>query len=134
VAEQKEAGVVIAKVEKRPVAKEVTAPGEVTLDIYRSAEVTPRIEAQVVKRHAVLGDIVKQGQPLVTLSSVEMAEAQGNLIVADREWKRIQQLGSDIVSAQRYVRAQVARQQAYSKVLAFGMTPKEIEALLVGRG
>jgi hypothetical protein len=32
------------------------------------------------------------------------------LIVADREWKRIQQLGSDIVSAQRYVRAQVARQ------------------------
>jgi len=74
-AEPKEAGVVTAKVEKRPMTKEVTAPGEVTLDIYRSAEVTPRIEAQVVKRHAVLGDIVKQGQPLVMLSSVEMAEA-----------------------------------------------------------
>jgi cobalt-zinc-cadmium efflux system membrane fusion protein len=56
------------------------------------------------------------------------------LIVVGREWKRIQQLGSDIVSAQRYVRAQVARQQAYSKVLAFGMTPKEIEALLAGTG
>jgi cobalt-zinc-cadmium efflux system membrane fusion protein len=75
VAEQKEAGVVIAKVEKRPVAKEVTAPGEITLDFYRSADVTPRIEAQVVKRHAALGDIVKQGQPLVMLSSVEMTEA-----------------------------------------------------------
>jgi membrane fusion protein, heavy metal efflux system len=49
VAEQKEADVVIAKVEKRPMTKEVTAPGEVTLDIYRSVEVTPRIEAQVVK-------------------------------------------------------------------------------------
>lgn len=129
-AEQEAAGVVIGRVEKRTMAEEIAAPGEVTLNIYRSAQVTPRIEAQVVKRHAYLGDIVKREQPLVTLSSVEMAKAQGELIVADRDWERVQGLGADIVSAQRYVEAQVARQQVYARVQAFGMTSKEIDALL----
>jgi hypothetical protein len=40
-------------------------------------------------------------------------------MAADREWARVKSLGSDIVSAQRYVKAQVTRQQAYATVLAF---------------
>jgi membrane fusion protein, heavy metal efflux system len=132
-AERRAAGVSIGKVKKRIMADEITVPGEVALNIYRSAQVTPRIEAQVIARHARLGQMVKQGQPLVTLSSVEMAEAQGELIVADREWERVKALGSDLVSARRYVAAQVARQQAYARVLTFGMTPEEVNALL-GQG
>ena len=57
-------------------------PGEVVINAYRSARVTTRITAQVVARHVTLGNHVEPGQPLVTLSSVEMAEAQGMLIVA----------------------------------------------------
>jgi hypothetical protein len=49
-------------------------------------------------------------------------------MVADRERARVKALGSDIVSAQRYVKAQVMRQQAYATVLAFGLTPDEVGA------
>ncbi len=123
-------GIVTATVERRALAKTVSAPGEVRLNAYRTAQVTPRIAAQVLARHARLGDVVRAGQPLVTLSSVEMAEAQGRLLVADREWRRVKKLGRKVVSEKRYVQAQVARQQAYAQVLGYGMAPRQIEALL----
>jgi cobalt-zinc-cadmium efflux system membrane fusion protein len=55
--------------------EEITAPGKGTLDTNRTAQVTLRIGAQLVSRHARLGHMVKQGQLLVTLSSVTMAKA-----------------------------------------------------------
>ena len=100
------------------------------LNAYRTTKVTPRIDAQITRRHARLGQAIAQGQPLVTLSSVEMAEAQGNLLVADREWKRSRKLGRKVVSERRYLEAEVARQQAWAKVVAYGMTESQIEALL----
>ncbi len=111
-------------------ADEVIAPGEVTVNRYRSAEVTPRITAQIIHRHARMGQQVTKGQKLVTLSSVDMARAQGRLLMADREWRRVQKLGRQVVSEKRYVEAQVAHQQAYAKVLAFGMTGTQVKALL----
>lgn len=120
----------MAEVTRQALRDEVLAPGEVVSNAYRSAQVTPRITAQIVTRHAQLGDAVKPGQSLVTLSSVEMAQAQGELLVADREWQRVQKLGRDVVSEQRYVEAQVTRQQAYARVLAYGMTKPQVEALL----
>ncbi len=129
-AEQESAGIVTARVESRALGEEITAPGEVFINSYQSAQVTPRIDAQVVKRHAHLGEQVKQGQPLVTLSSVEMAKAQGDLVVATREWQRVKELGAEVVSARRYVEVQVAQQQAYARVAAFGMTETQISGLL----
>lgn len=123
-------GIVTARVEARPLKDAVTAPGEVVVNAYRSAQVTPRISAQVVERHVKMGELVKKGQGLVTLSSVGMADAQGQLMVADREWQRVKKLGRKVVSERRYVEAQVARQQAYAKVLAYGMTAGQIQALL----
>lgn len=123
-------GLEVAPVTPRSLPVEVTAPGEVVVNRYRSAQVTPRITAQVVARHARLGQVVKQGAPLVTLSSVAMAEAQGELLVADREWSRVRKLGRQIVSDTRYVEAQVKRQQAYAKVLAYGMTAEQTDHLL----
>ena len=108
----------------------VSAPGEVVLNAYRTSKVTPRIDAQITRRHARLGQTMAQGQPLVTLSSVEMAEAQGGLLVADREWKRTSKLGRKVLSERRYLEAQVARQQAWAKVVAYGMTESQIETLL----
>lgn len=111
-------------------ADEVIAPAEVTVNRYHTAEVTPRITAQITQRHARMGQQVNKGQKLVTLSSVEMAEAQGQLLMADREWSRVQELGRQVVAEKRYVEAEVARQQAYAKVLAFGMTEAQVVALL----
>lgn len=123
-------GILTAPVQRRRLADVVTAPAEVTLNLYRSAQVAPRIAAQVVARHARLGDKVERGRKLVTLSSVEMAEAQGALLIADREWQRVRKLGRKVVSERRYLEARVARQQAWARALAYGMSEAQIRALL----
>lgn len=129
-AEERQAvGITIASVSTQMLQETVRVPGEVSINAYLSSIVTPRISAQVVKRHVHLGDKVEIGQRLVTLSSVEMAEAQGALIVADQEWKRVKSLGREAVSERRYTEAQVAEQLARAKVLAYGMTEKQAAEL-----
>lgn len=129
-AELREAGVITAFVAQRPLAETVSAPGEVTVNQYATMQVTPRIEAQVVTRLARMGDVVKKGQPLVTLSSVDMAEAQADLILANQEWQRAQKLGRDVVSEQRFLETKVAAQQAMAKVRAYGMSEVQVTSLL----
>jgi cobalt-zinc-cadmium efflux system membrane fusion protein len=129
-AERRAQGIETRRVEMRVLHEEILVPGEVVINAYRSAKVTTRISAQIVERHARLDTEVKRGQKLVTLSSVEMADAQGVLVVSDREWQRVKKLGRAVVSGSRYIEAQVARQQAYAKVLAYGMIESQIDALL----
>ncbi len=131
-AERRAQGIKTAKVKRQVLQDVVTAPGEVLMNAYRSAQVTPRVGAQIVARHARLGDAVTQGQPLVTLSSVEVSRAQGDLVESDREWRRVKELGRKVVSAKRYVSAQVARQRAYAAVRAYGMNKTQINTLLQG--
>lgn len=126
------AGIVTAKVGMQSLVEEITAPGEVLLNAYAASKVTPRITAQIVRRHVRLGDHVTEGQKLVTLSSVELAQAQGELLVAEREWQRVRTLGKDVVSDRRYTEADVAREQARARVLAYGMTPTQVDALVSG--
>ncbi len=114
----------------RALGENLRGPGEVRLNAYATAQVTPRIEAQVVARQARLGDHVELAQPLVTLSSVDMAEAQGDLVVAEREWQRLTKLKGQFVSESDYLEASVARQKALSRVLAYGMTRSQAEALV----
>jgi RND family efflux transporter MFP subunit len=66
----------------------------------------------------------------VTLSSIEVAQAQGELLLSDREWVRVKKLGREVVSDSRYIESQVARQQAFARVLAYGMTEDQTQALL----
>jgi cobalt-zinc-cadmium efflux system membrane fusion protein len=126
---QKELGIVTAPVAAQVLSEELRAPGEVKANAYATALVSPRIPAQIVRRHAKLGETVKAGQPLVTLSSVEVAEAQGALIVAEREWARVKQLGAEAVSAKRYTESQVGRDQAFAKLRAYGVSDGEIASL-----
>jgi RND family efflux transporter MFP subunit len=108
----------------------IRAPGEIQLNAYATSRVVPRIAAQVLERQARLGDSTEKGQALVTFSSVEMAQAQGDLLVADREWQRVRKLGRDVVSEQRYTEVRVAREQARARVRAYGMTDDEVKQLL----
>jgi cobalt-zinc-cadmium efflux system membrane fusion protein len=132
-AAQKQLGIVTAPVVARRLAEELRAPGEVKANVYATVLVSSRIPAQIVRRSAKLGDMVKPGQPLVTLSSIEVAEAQGALIVASREWQRVKALGSDAVSAKRFTEAEVARDQAHAKLRAYGVGDGDI-ALLMRKG
>ena len=128
--EREKAGITVAAVTVRSLNETLRVPAEVVINAYQSARVTPRIQAQVLTRHVQLGDLVETGQPLVTLSSVAMAQAQGDLIVADREWQRVESLGRKAVGERRYTEAQVMRQQAFAKVLAYGMQEKQATELL----
>jgi cobalt-zinc-cadmium efflux system membrane fusion protein len=129
-AERMEAGIRTGPVTFRPLSDQVLMPAEVVVNAYQSANVTTRITAQVVGRHARLGDIVDENQRMATLSSVEMAEAQGELILADSEWQRVSSLGKQAVSERRYTEAQIASRQAFAKVLAYGMTTDEANQML----
>ncbi len=124
------AGVVVSACSHATFVNELRAPGEIQLNAYATTRVAPRIAAQVLDRQARLGDSVHKGQALVMLSSVEMAQAQGELLVAEREWQRVSKLGRDVVSEQRYTEARIAREQARARVSAYGMTEDEIRQLL----
>lgn len=128
-----ETGIVVAMANLRTLTDQVRAPGEVKIDAYSTALVTPRIASQVVARKAKLGDIVKAGQPLVVLSSVDVAETQGQLIVASQDWDRVAALGAQAVSARRYNEALVQRDQAKARLKAYGLSDGQI-ANVIKRG
>jgi cobalt-zinc-cadmium efflux system membrane fusion protein len=128
--QQAAAGIVVEPLALQVLDEVLTAPGEIRLNAYATWQVSPRIAAQVVSRHARLGDAVENGQQLVTLSSVEMAEAQGALVVANQEWVRVRELGRDVVSDRRYIEAEVAAQQAIARVLAYGMIDEQVQQLI----
>lgn len=120
-AELAAAGIKLAKVASTNAGEQLRAPGEVVDDAYGTTLITPRVEALVVRRHAKLGDEVTAGAPLVTLSSVEVSEAQGELAVAEQEWRRVESLGADAVSGRRYAEARIVVEQARAKARAYGL-------------
>ena len=63
-----------------------------------------------------------------------MAEAEGELIVAEREWLRVKSLGRKVVSDKRYTEARVNRDQAKARVRAYGMSNEQINSLLDPKG
>ena len=129
-AQQEIAGIAVEALQPRDIVSELRAPGEIQLNAYATSRVAPRITAQILERQARLGDRIEKGRVLVTLSSVEMAQAQGDLLVAEREWQRVRKLGKDVVSEQRYTEARIKREQARARVSAYGMTEDEIKQLV----
>jgi len=125
-----EAGIVVSKLTTREMAEEIKAPGEVKMDAYSTVLVSPRIESMVLSRQVKLGDVVKAGQPLVLLSSVQVAETQGALIVAEQEWRRVSSLGPQAVSGRRYTEVQVQRDQARARLRAYGLADGQIQGVL----
>lgn len=128
--QQKLAGIITEKLSLKAAPIIIEAPGEILLDSYSTSKVTPRIPAQIIQRHAKLGDLVLKGAPLITLSSVEMSKSQGQLLIAGLEWKRAKKLGRKVVSDKRYLQAKITLQQASARARAYGMTDEQIKAFL----
>jgi len=126
----KQAGIVVDKAVPRALTDELKAPGEVKANAYSTVLVTPRIEAMVLERKARLGDVVKAGQPLVVLSSVQVAETQGAYIIGEQDWRRVSSLGPEAVSGRRYTEVKVQRDQARAKLRAYGLSETQIQGLL----
>lgn len=123
------AGITTVKLQLDKVTESITATGEVRANDYASSIVTPRIPSIIIERHARLGDRVDVNQPLITLFSVEMASAQAKFINVSREWQRVQNLGSDIVSAKRYLQAETDYLQLLAELKSYGMSAEDINRL-----
>jgi RND family efflux transporter MFP subunit len=59
-----------------------------------------------------------------------MADAQSELLITEREWRRLKKLKRKVVSEKVYLAAQIAFQQATARALAFGMSKAQIATLL----
>ena len=126
------AGIQVTVLEPEALPEFISAPGEIQLDQYRSAVVASMIDAVVVRRMARLGDAVETDQHLVTLSSVEVAAAQGELVIRANDWERVRKLGKEAVSAKRYVEAEVAYEQARLRLFSYGLDQGQVDAISGG--
>lgn len=117
----KAAGIGLQTLQPSLLSEELRAPGEVVDSAYGTTLITPRVEALVVRRHAKLGDEVRGGAPLVTLSSVEVANTQADLRIAEQEWRRVSALGREAVAGRRITEAQVAVDRARATARAYGL-------------
>lgn len=104
-------GVRTAPVERRVIDAAVQAVGRVELDERRTHEVAPRFEGWIERLHvSATGDPVRQGQPLFTVYSPELAATRAELAIAERLLARAAEAdAADRLNAQRMVEAARAR-------------------------
>ncbi len=107
----------------------IYAPAEIKANDYTSYLVSPRVDSIVLKRHVALGDHVEKDQPLVTLFSESVAQAQASFQVAQAEWQRVQKLGRKTVGDKRYIEAKTDFQADLGRLLAFGLSKQAIKKL-----
>jgi membrane fusion protein, heavy metal efflux system len=94
-----QAGIKTAEVTTVESQMTVQLPGSVMADAYREVKVVPLVGGIVTKVHVELGTVVKRGDPLATVFSTELADAQTKylsmqaMLAADRQkLERTQQL------------------------------------------
>lgn len=127
-AQRNEAGIAVEVVRPGPLPKLFRAPGEVRANDYSTISVTARHQAIVAERKAKLGDKVTKGQPLIGLFSADMAEAQTAYVLAVQEYRRVRQLGRDVVAARRFSEAEAKQRETRAKLETFGLAASQIDA------
>ena len=123
------AGVEVTTLTAEPVDYQIYAPGEILSNGYTTYRVSPRVASVVMRRHVALGDHVKKDQPLVTLFSESVAQAQAEYRTALPEWRRVQQLGRKTVGEQRYIGAKANFEATRATLLAYGLSNSDLESL-----
>jgi len=125
------ANIKVTTLQPKIFARSVYAPGEIKANGYTSYIVSPRTESVVVSRHATLGEHVVKDQPLVTLFSESVAEAQANYRVAFSEWQRTKKLAKGTVSESRLLKSETDYISAFGRLTAFGLTKTAIEEIVI---
>jgi cobalt-zinc-cadmium efflux system membrane fusion protein len=119
-------------------------PGVVTANAYREVRVTPLVGGIVRQVHAELGTAVKQGAPLATLFSAELADAQHKylsmraMVEADHQRRERTRQLVDIGAASRQELEEATAvhaghategEAARQRLLLLGMSRKQVEGL-----
>ena len=139
-----QAGIKTAEVSVVEPRASTEVPGVVTANAYREVKVTPLVGGIVRKVHAELGTAVRQGAPLATLFSAELADAQTKylsmraMLEADHQRReRIRKL-VDIGAASRQELEEVTAahaghatevEAARQRLLLIGLSRKQVDAL-----
>jgi len=110
--------------------RSIYAPGEIKANGYTSYLLSARTDSVVLKRHVMLGQHIHIGQPLVTLFSEAVAQAQATYRVAYNEWQRAKKLGRGTVSESRLLTAQTDYIAASSRLKAYGLTKAAIDKIV----
>ena len=124
------ANIEVTKLTPQIFTKTIYAPGEIKANGYTSYIVSPRTESVIVSRHATLGEHVEKGQPLVTLFSESVVEAQANFRVTYSEWQRVKKLGKGTISESRLLKSETDYNSALGRLKAFGLTKKAIQEIV----
>jgi RND family efflux transporter MFP subunit len=123
------AGIKIQALTMQNLSSRLYAPGEIKANGYSSYYLSPRVESVVITRHVTLGERVNKGDPLVTLFSEDVAQAQANYRVAFADWQRMKNLTSDTVSDKQKLLAQTEFIATKSRLKAYGLKDSAIKVL-----
>jgi len=139
-AEASQAGVKAEALAEQQLADTLTVTATVEAQRERIAHVLPRIPGRIASVSAKLGDVVKQGQVLATLDSIEAGEAYSAYAqalaeanVAKAAYERAERLHADqIIAGKEYQRAkgeyqktQAQVQGAAGKLRMLGVSPAD---------
>ena len=139
-----QAGIKTAEVSVVEPRASTEVPGVVTANAYREVKVTPVVSGIVRKVHAELGTAVKQGTPLATLFSAELADAQTKylsmraMLEADHQRRERTRELVDIGAASRQELEEATAvhaghatevEAARQRLLLLGMSKKQVDSL-----
>jgi len=132
-------------VKKGLLSQIVGAPGEVSLDLAKTAKVSSLIEGQAEEVFVQLGNAVKKGDPLVAIGSLKLDELVQEFLVSKVQmdlrktnFERTQKLHAEqIVSERRlmedraqYLESKAVNQHVTEKLQNMGLEKRELNDLL----
>jgi membrane fusion protein, heavy metal efflux system len=138
----------VDKVSWRSFPVEVEAVGSIDFNEDMSAQVFPPYQGRIAQLYARIGDDVKRGQPLFTIQSPDLIQAESSLIAAagvleltTHALERARQLSAVQGMAEKDLQQTVSDQQtaegalkaARNAVAVFGKAPAEIDHMVATR-
>ncbi|MGS0683378.1 efflux RND transporter periplasmic adaptor subunit [Shewanella sp. 125m-7] len=119
----------VAQLSEQTFSLEAVATATLVVDRDRTVTIAPQVDVRILKRSVVPGQEVTQGDVLLTLGGVAVAQAQADYINAAAEWSRVKRMSASAVSASRRLQAQVDAELKRATLEAMKMTPAQIKAL-----
>jgi len=144
-AQKVQAGIEIEVIQHQPEMQTINAPGSVDFNAYKLADITTLVDGVIHARHVRLGDEVRKGEKLVTITSSALAQAEAGYLRAEAEHrkskmdvKRIEGLAKEkIVSQARLQQSTSIHQAAHANLAAsraslssYGLAYKKIDSLI----
>lgn len=145
---QRQIGLASAPLGTRSLATVLTTTGAIEANGNREAHVTTRVPGRVIALYKAVGDVVRAGEPLATLDSVELGQAQSAYLEAyaryelsrstfDREQKLFQEqliAQKEALAAENQLRlSEIDLQKAKSQLSLYGFTDARVRKLAATR-